>query len=235
MAQVWQLTAANTITRLEDVSVEAGAVHTRVPSQSVTLFVIPWGSRPSNQPPVAKLTATPTSGNPPLTVVFSSAGSTDSDGTLVTYAWDFGDGQRAIGGATVSHLYTQGGSFTATLTVKDNNGATASASVPIQVTATSLEAPSNCYTQRAGSDVTVRWTDNAQTEEGFIIERGRRPRPSPSRSSPGWTPTPRRSWTGRWPQAGTTTGSSPSLARSGPPPRTWMARRFPDPTRRWWN
>ncbi|WP_395845435.1 glycoside hydrolase family 44 protein [Cystobacter fuscus] len=171
MAQVWQLTATNTITRLRDVSVSAGALHTRVPSQSVTLFVIPLASRPSNQPPVAKLTATPTSGNPPLTVAFSSAGSTDPDGPLVTYAWDFGDGQHATG-ATVSHVYTRGGSFTATLTVKDNNGATATASVPIQVTATSLEAPTNCYTQRAGSDVTVRWTDNSQTEQGFIVERG---------------------------------------------------------------
>ncbi|OJH34476.1 cellulase [Cystobacter ferrugineus] len=176
MAQVWQLTAANTITRLRDVSVSAGTLRTVVPSQSITLFVIPSGAHPSNQLPVAKLTATPTSGNAPLTVAFSGAGSTDPDGTLVTYAWDFGDGQQATG-ATASHTYTQGGAFTATLTVKDNKGATATTSVPIQVTSTTLEAPSNFYTQLAGSDVTLRWMDNSRTEEGFIIQRGRQVSP----------------------------------------------------------
>jgi hypothetical protein len=171
MAQAWQLTAANTITRLRDVPVSAGTLRTVVPSQSVTLFVIPSGSRPGNQPPVAKLTATPTSGNSPLTVAFSAMGSTDPDGALVTHAWDFGDGQKATG-VTVSHTYTQRGAYTATLTVKDNNGATASASVPIQVTATPVEAPTNLYTQLNGSDVTLHWTDNSRTQEGFIIERG---------------------------------------------------------------
>ncbi|MET0406438.1 MAG: glycoside hydrolase family 44 protein [Cystobacter sp.] len=170
-AQAWQLTSANTITRLADVPVAAGVVTTRVPSQSVTLFVVPSGSAPSNEPPVAKLTATPTSGNSPLTVAFSAKDSTDPDGTLVTYAWSFGDGQQATGD-TVSHVYTQGGTFTATLTVKDNNGATATASVPIQVTATTLEAPTSFYVQRAGTDVTLRWADNSRTEEGFLIERG---------------------------------------------------------------
>jgi len=104
-------------------------------------------------------------------VAFSGTDSTDADGTLVSYAWNFGDGQQATG-ATVSHTYTQAGTFTATLTVKENHGATSTASVNVQVTSTTLEAPSNFYTQRSGTDVTMRWTDNSRTEEGFILERG---------------------------------------------------------------
>ena len=170
-AQVWQLTSTNTITHLADLPVAGGVVNTRVPSQSITLVVIPSGTSTGNRPPVARISATPTSGGSPLVVAFDGSGSTDPDGTIASYAWDFGDGQQATGAKT-SHTYTKGGTFTVTLTVKDNTGATASTTVSIQVNATTLEAPSNFYAQRSGSDVTLRWTDNSQGEEGFILERG---------------------------------------------------------------
>ncbi len=54
---------------------------------------------------------------------FSSAGSSDPDGTIVSYAWNFGDGFTATG-ASVSHTYAAPGVFTATLTVTDDCGAT---------------------------------------------------------------------------------------------------------------
>jgi glucose/arabinose dehydrogenase len=48
----------------------------------------------ANQPPTAVATATPQSGPAPLTVQFNGAGSTDPDGSALTYAWDLdGDGQ----------------------------------------------------------------------------------------------------------------------------------------------
>ncbi|QRK08137.1 PKD domain-containing protein [Archangium violaceum] len=168
-AQRWQLTSANTITRLPDVAVSAGKVTTRVPPQSVTLFVIAAGR--VNQPPVANATATPASGPAPLTVGFSGAGSVDSDGTIVSYAWSFGDGQSGTG-STVSHTYTQPGTYTATLTVTDNEGASASDTVTISVlTPIPLAAPTGFYTQYTSPTVTLRWTDNSLTEEGFILER----------------------------------------------------------------
>lgn len=86
----------------------------------------------SGQPPVAQVSATPTSGTVPLTVNFSSAGSTDPDGSIVAYAWSFGNGGSATG-ATASTTYTSAGSFTATLQVTDNSGLTASRSVNITV------------------------------------------------------------------------------------------------------
>jgi PKD repeat protein len=86
----------------------------------------------SGQAPVAVISATPVSGTVPLTVNFSAAGSTDADGSIVSYAWSFGDGSSASG-VTASHVYNSAGSFTATLTVTDNSGLSASRSVTVTV------------------------------------------------------------------------------------------------------
>jgi hypothetical protein len=45
-AQVWQLTAANAISRLSDVSVVANTLSNTVPAQSITLLVVPLGAAP---------------------------------------------------------------------------------------------------------------------------------------------------------------------------------------------
>src|SRR5262249_2452822 len=51
-AQVWQLTAANAITHLADVTVSGQSFTTSVPAQSITLFVVLPSSAPPNQAPV---------------------------------------------------------------------------------------------------------------------------------------------------------------------------------------
>ena len=76
---------------------------------------------PINQAPTASFTAVPTG----LNVAVNATASTDPDGTVDAYAWDFGDGQSATG-ATAAHTYAAGGTYTITLTVSDNGGATAS-------------------------------------------------------------------------------------------------------------
>jgi len=58
-------------------------------TDTVTIYV----GQP-NQAPVAVASAAPLSGNAPLDVNFSSASSYDPDGTLASYAWDFGDAAR---------------------------------------------------------------------------------------------------------------------------------------------
>ena len=88
----------------------------------------------ANQPPVAVLSATPTSGTLPLTVAFSAAGSSDPDGSIASYLWTFGDGATASG-ATASRVYSTAGSYTAQLTVTDNLGASSSKTVAITVSA----------------------------------------------------------------------------------------------------
>jgi PKD repeat protein len=85
---------------------------------------------PTNTPPTAVIGVTSASGAAPLAVQFDSIGSGDSDGTLTSYAWDFGDGASATGAAS-AHTYTQPGHYTATLTVTDDGGAIATASKAI--------------------------------------------------------------------------------------------------------
>lgn len=98
------------------------------------------GSWPSlevaNQSPLAStLGTTPTSGTAPLTVQFNGTQSSDPDGIIAGYSWSFGDGATSIL-ATPAHTYNTAGNYTATLTVTDNSGATATASVLIAVGAT---------------------------------------------------------------------------------------------------
>jgi PKD repeat protein len=81
---------------------------------------------------VAQAAADPANGTAPLTVQFSAAGSTDSDGTIVSYAWDFGDGNSSTE-ADPSHTYDLGGVYQANLTVTDDDGDTGSATVTVTV------------------------------------------------------------------------------------------------------
>ncbi|WTW95536.1 PQQ-dependent sugar dehydrogenase [Streptomycetaceae bacterium NBC_01309] len=72
-----------------------------------------------NRAPVAKATTTVEPAT--LTVQFDASASTDLDGDVLTYEWDFGDGQEGTG-VTASHQYEEAGDYTATLTVKDPGG-----------------------------------------------------------------------------------------------------------------
>ncbi|MCB1909997.1 MAG: PKD domain-containing protein [Rhodocyclaceae bacterium] len=97
-------------------------------------YVLSGSIQPAgNQPPVAVATANPASGTAPLAVQLSASGSSDADGSIVGYSWDLGDGSPPVQGATVAHTYAQG-SYTATLTVTDDQGLTDSAGVAIDAT-----------------------------------------------------------------------------------------------------
>ena len=171
--EVWQLTSANTITRLADVAVSGQSFAASVPAQSVTLFVVPSSGAPANQPPVASATATPSSGTAPLAVSFDGRGSTDADGTIATYAWTFGDSGTAAG-STAAHTYTAAGTYSARLTVTDNQGATHATTLTIVVSPgpTAPAAPSNLAASvGSGRLVTLNWTDTASNETGFHVER----------------------------------------------------------------
>ncbi|MES9942146.1 MAG: PKD domain-containing protein [Candidatus Thiodiazotropha sp. 6PLUC2] len=73
-----------------------------------------------NEPPAA-VTDGPYTGTVNQPLDLSAADSTDSDGLITTYAWDFGDGNSA-NGVNVTHTYSDAGSFNITLTVTDSDG-----------------------------------------------------------------------------------------------------------------
>ena len=84
--------------------------------------------------PHAALATTPSAGGAPLSVVADASGSTDPI-AITSYRFDFGDG-TIVGpqsGATASHVYASGGSFTVRATVTDGAGATSTATQTVLV------------------------------------------------------------------------------------------------------
>jgi PKD repeat protein len=91
-----------------------------------------------NQPPVAVASADPASGPAPLEVHFSSAGSVDPDGAIVSYHWNFGDSSYPPNQSDPNpvHTFLQTGPLTyhVTLQVSDDQGAITETSVEVRIT-----------------------------------------------------------------------------------------------------
>lgn len=124
----------------------------------------------ANQSPVAQFTASPTSGQSPLAVSFNASGSSDPDGSINSYAWSYGDGTSGSG-VQVTHTYspTVSRSFTARLTVTDNQGRTASTSRAIAVTvATQPPVPPTGPCNCSGPDLNCSdFSTHAQAQACF--------------------------------------------------------------------
>lgn len=113
------------------------------------VIAVPNGTLPpANVAPTAGFNANPTSGMVALDVNFDASGSSDSDGSIVSYDWDFGDGSTGTG-QFASHTYANVGSFTATLTVTDDDGASDSTSAGITVNSVPNVAPTASFTADA--------------------------------------------------------------------------------------
>jgi PKD repeat protein len=104
------------------------------------------------------------SGSAPLTVNFDSSQSFDPDGEIVAYAWDFDDGVTSSE-PNPSVTYSYPGNFIATLVVTDDNGATASQSIPITVTDTDGGCISNCMSV---DRVTLRYKLKSSRVKGLV-------------------------------------------------------------------
>ncbi|WP_419999250.1 PQQ-dependent sugar dehydrogenase [Streptomyces boninensis] len=125
---------------------------------------------PNGLSPIAAAKSDKTNGQAPLEVKFSSEGTSDGDSTELTYAWDFGDGGNSTD-ANPTHTYTENGTYTAKLTVKDEKGNTGTAGVQVIVGNTAptveLQKPADGQLFKFGDEIPfeVKVTD---PEDGEI-------------------------------------------------------------------
>lgn len=99
--------------------------------------------------PIAKASANPPLANVGEKISFNTLGSTDPDGNITSYKWDFGDGNIASG-MTVSHTYPAKGTYTVTLTVTDNEGLSDTAEVDVTVVLDTIKIDVTSSTWREG-------------------------------------------------------------------------------------
>ena len=119
-----------------------------------------WGvSAGTNAPPSAGFTYS-CSG---LICTFTDA-STDSDGTIASHSWTFGDGGVATA-TNPSHTYAAGGTYTVSLTVTDDDGATASASQSVTVSSTAggVTLTASGYKVKGIQHADLAWAGAAST------------------------------------------------------------------------
>ncbi len=152
-------------------------------SYTVTLTVTDNKGRTANTSRV--VTVTGPNSAPAANFGFSVSGSTafftdsssDSDGTIVSRSWNFGDGGYSTQ-QNPSHTYASVGSYSVTLTVTDNNGASGSIQKAVEVVGPPV-APSNLTatvtTSRIGKTTIktakLQWQDNSSNETSFTLQR----------------------------------------------------------------
>ena len=121
----------------------------------------------ANAPPVAVL-ACPGGGAVGEALTFDGAGSNDTDGAIVTWAFAFGDGTPSVSGAgdTATHTYAAAGAWTATLTVTDDAGAKATDTCQVTVTAglPGDQAPTASFVATTGAGLSVTLDATASTD-----------------------------------------------------------------------
>ena len=81
-------------------------------------------------------------------ISFDSLGSKDTDGDIVNYLWDFGDGSQSAA-ANPAYTYLTAGSYTASLTVTDNDGATHTDTANVTIEPIDIDIENACLTKAA--------------------------------------------------------------------------------------
>ncbi|MDO8847525.1 MAG: PBP1A family penicillin-binding protein [Coriobacteriia bacterium] len=104
----------------------------QVPAGSTIKVIVSTGS-PQMEEPIAAFKFTPAAPKTGDEIAFDATGSSDPDGTIVKYAWEFGDGSPLITGAEVTHTFTSAGTYTVTLWVTDDDDLVSSLPLTIEV------------------------------------------------------------------------------------------------------
>ena len=121
-----------------------------------------------NQSPDAQISPNNVSGKAPFRINLSASASTDSDGSIVSYAWNFGDGNTGSG-EQVSHIFQDAGTYVVELTVTDNQGATDRATTSVIVTAATPDSfpvvGNDTASAQGGTSVTIDVIANDQDDD----------------------------------------------------------------------
>lgn len=88
--------------------------------------------QPPNKAPLARFTFSPKEPKVNETVTFDGSASYDPDGKIISYFWDFGDGETAQG-ATTTHAFKKAGEFDVILQVTDDRGANTALAKTVRV------------------------------------------------------------------------------------------------------
>ena len=126
-----------------------GVGDTLIPHQGLDTYplMFPWTPIPPGPLPVAIFTWSPPEPICNLIATFNASKSYDINGTIISYKWNFGDGNiTTVTNPIITHIFKNTGSFTVTLTVTDNDNLTNSTSHVVKVLLYGLEL--DVYTQQ---------------------------------------------------------------------------------------
>ncbi len=142
-------------------------------NKNLVTFRSPITAQSTNTAPTALFSVSGVANSAPLMLRFDGSLSFDPDGLIVAYAWDFGDGTTGAG-EIITHTYAAFGTYTSTLTITDNDGASSvavDANGPTAVTVSSFMAM-----VAPGAGVTVTWQTTFERDvAGFNLWRSERP------------------------------------------------------------
>ena len=125
--------SVDTQTVVQIIATPVGTDYNTALARAVSIRLVPAGViQAPNGTPTASFTYSPSAPVMKSDVTFDASLSTDSDGSIASYAWNFGDGSTGTG-ALAKHAYAIDGSYTVTLTVTDDRGLSASVSKAVAV------------------------------------------------------------------------------------------------------
>jgi PKD repeat protein len=129
------------------------------------LSITPVGATPANLPPSAAFTTAVSN----LAVTVNGSTSSDSDGSVASYAWNFGDGATATGATPTAHTYGAAGTYTISLTVTDNQGATNTVTHQVTVAGGTPvnQAPVAAFTSSV-ANLVATFDGSGSTDDGTI-------------------------------------------------------------------
>ncbi|WP_158261891.1 PKD domain-containing protein [Labedella gwakjiensis] len=149
-------------------SIDNVAVYNRVLSSAQVASHYAAAAPKANVLPVASFTSSSTE----LAVSVDGSGSSDADGKVASYAWDFGDGSTGSGAKT-SHAFGKAGTYTVALTVTDDRGGKSTVSKQVTVSATPTPpAPAGVVAQDAFERSAASGWGSATTGGAWAAAKG---------------------------------------------------------------